>query len=147
MARTRASHIQGELRTSTTSSDAMRESLHRSRRRARVRRSPWRTYPMRSPKGLTLGAAVGTRADMIRGALRALSAAALLLSCACGTEADDPALSIDENSGDALSLSTAEIHFISNWTITVAGDVVAGSPLRVRFDEDRLSSCRSGPEG
>jgi hypothetical protein len=62
---------------------------------------------------------------------------------------------VSDSSDDAVTAgasgkadgSTATITFADDWSETVRGDLVAGSPIRIHYDLDRLHDCRGSTNG
>lgn len=62
---------------------------------------------------------------------------------ACATDsADDTG-----GAGGKADSSTATITFAEDWSETLRGELVAGSPVRISYDLDRLQDCRGSTNG
>jgi hypothetical protein len=73
--------------------------------------------------------------------------AALLFSTslvACATDSADESVS---GGGGKADGETAQISFGDDWSETVRGDLVAGAPVRIVYDLDRLQECRGETNG
>jgi len=71
----------------------------------------------------------------------ATSAASLI---GCASDATDDGAG---NGGGKADGDTAAITFAVDWSETVRGDLVAGSPVRIAYDLDRLQDCRGSTNG
>jgi hypothetical protein len=71
----------------------------------------------------------------------ATSTAALV---ACAT---DDGASITGGAGGKADSDTAAITFADDWSESVRGELVAGSPVRISYDLDRLTQCRGSTGG
>ena len=81
---------------------------------------------------------------MSRGSLFTLIFATSTALVACATDADD---GIAGGAGGKADSSSASITFADDWSETVRGELVAGSPVRVSYDLDRLTDCRGSTGG
>ncbi len=62
----------------------------------------------------------------------------------CATDASTDATS---GAGGKADGTTAAITFADDWSETQRGDLVAGSPVRITYDLDRLQDCRGSTNG
>lgn len=82
---------------------------------------------------------------MLRRTPFTLLSASLALFVGCATDpADDHGAS---GAGGKADGQTAQITFADDWSETVRGDLVAGSPVRIDYDLDRLQDCRGSTNG
>ncbi len=84
----------------------------------------------------------------IAAAMNSRSFAALLFTTslvACATDgAQDPATG---GAGGKADGETAQLSFADDWSEILRGDLVAGSPVRIVYDLDRLQDCRGETGG
>jgi len=71
-----------------------------------------------------------------------LATSASLVGCAA-----DSAVSSGGGAGGKADGETAQLTFSDDWRETLRGDLVAGSPVRIAYDLDRLQDCRGSTNG
>jgi hypothetical protein len=62
----------------------------------------------------------------------------------CATEGEEQSAG---GAGGKADGETAQIQFADDWSETVSGTLVAGSPVRIAYDLDRLQECRGETGG
>jgi hypothetical protein len=82
---------------------------------------------------------------MLRRTRFAFLFATTLASAACATDGGDAGTG--GGAGGKADGETASITFGDDWSETVRGELVAGSPVRISYDLDRLQDCRGSTNG
>lgn len=80
---------------------------------------------------------------MILRPILALSFATSLVACAADGGHDDGL----GGAGGKADAETATLEFGDDWSETQTGDLVAGAPVRIAYDLDRLQDCRGSTNG